>query len=71
MTKNVTKKYVDMIESFECDFKCAKDCRDFFSLSLLQYELDTDSSPKLDRDIKLLEELSFGLRHGILTIEKK
>lgn len=71
MTKNVTKKYVDMIHSFECDFSCSKDRDDIFSLSLLQYQLDTNSNPKLDKDIKLLEELSFGLRHGILTIEEK
>lgn len=71
MTKDVTQKYVDMIDSFECDFSCAKDRKDIFSLSLLQYQLDTNSNSKLDKDIKLLEELSFGLRHGFLTIEKK
>ena len=71
MTKNVTQKYVYMIHSFECDFSCAKDREDIFSLSSLQYQLDTKSNPKLEKDIKLLEELSFGLRHGILTIEKK
>lgn len=71
MPKDVTQKYIDMIDSFECDFSLAKDREDNFSLSLLQYQLDTNSCPKLDKDIKLLEELSFGLRHGILTIEKK
>ena len=71
MTKNVTEKYIYMIHSFECDFSCAKDCRNTFSLSSLQYQLDTNSNPKLAKDIKLLEELSFGLRHGILTIEEK
>ena len=71
MPKDVTQKYVDMIHSFECDFSCAKDRGDIFSLSLLQYQLNTNSNPKLDKDIKLLEELSFGLRHGLLKIKEE
>ena len=69
MSEDVTQKYIDMIDSFECDFSCAKDRGDIFSLSLLQYQLDTNSNPKLDKDIKLLKELSFGLRHGLLKKE--
>ena len=73
MSKDVTQKYIDMIDSFECDFSCAKDRGDFFSLSLslLQYQLDTNSNPKLDKDIELLKELSFGLRHGLLKIKEE
>lgn len=69
--KNVTKKYIDMIEAFECDFALARDGeRDLTHLK--QGLIDKDSA--LLNDIALLEELSFDLRHGkakIIQVEDK
>ena len=68
---DITNKYSDMIESFECDFSIAKDNPNKYSLSNLQTMIDNEDE-KILEDIKLLQELSFMLRHGqaqIITFE--
>jgi signal transduction histidine kinase len=58
---DITKKYINMIEAFECDFALARDGeRDLRHLQ--QGIKDKDTS--LMRDIRLLEELSFNLDIG-------
>ena len=59
--KDVTKKYINMIEAFECDFVLAKDGKE--RLTSLQQHIE-DRDKDLLEDINLLEELSFNLRHG-------
>ena len=69
--KNVTKKYIAMIEAFECDFALARDGERNLTY-LKQGLIDKDSA--LLNDIALLEELSFDLRHGkakIIQVEDK
>lgn len=62
---DVTEKYKNMIEAFECDFVLVRDGRR--KLSSLQQNID-DKDEDLLKDIELLEELSFNLRHGKLKI---
>ena len=66
--KNLTDKYMSMLDSFSCDFELAMDKSSDFSLYELQYQLDRHLNLKLLNDIELLSELSFNLRHGILKI---
>lgn len=63
--KDLTNKYVNMIEAFECDFVLAKEKRR--NLDHLQQNIE-DKEEGLLKDIELLEELSYGLRHGFLKI---
>ena len=56
-----TDKYTNMIEAFECDLRLAKDSR--HSLAELDVSLRENDS-KISKDLELLEELSFLLRHG-------
>lgn len=62
---DVIKKYINMIEAIECDFILAKqgNCK----LDMLQEKLN-NKDYKLMKDIDLLEELSFNLRHGKIKI---
>ena len=64
-----TQRYVNMIESFECDFSLAVGFDGYYGLSDLQ-SLIEDGDKKLLSDIRLLQELSFGLRNGTLRIIK-
>lgn len=64
--KDVTKRYVNMIESFECDFAL---------LNIKQNEegkekirVDFPMSKQLYDDVELLKELSFNLRHKKIKI---
>ncbi len=68
MEIDVTERYIDMIHAFECDFSLASDRLCPFELSELQEQLYEESNSKLLDDIKLLEELSFDLRHNNLRI---
>lgn len=56
-----TDKFTNMLESFECDLRLAKDNE--FSLSELDDAL-RDNNSKMSKDFELLEELSFLLRYG-------
>lgn len=66
--KDVTAKYFDMIHSFECDFSLALDSYSQFSLSYLQDLISIHNDINLLNDIKLLQELSFNLRHEKIKI---
>lgn len=68
--KDITEKYVHMIEAFECDFSLAIDKDSDFDLGELQQQINEKSNYILLRDIYLLEELSFNLRHNKYKIVK-
>lgn len=54
--KDVTEKYTYVLQAFECDMTLARDGKH-------PLELDFNNE-KVLKDINLLEELSFELRHG-------
>ena len=58
-----TNKYVNMIEAFECDFSLAKENNTHYQISKLQAMIESRDEG-LMKDIDLLSELSFNLRHG-------
>lgn len=69
---NVTERYNNMIEAFECDFILAQDNHIDFSLYDLQDQINDDSNEDLNNNIELLKELSYNIRHGKTIIcEKK
>lgn len=68
--KDITEKYVHMIEAFECDFSLAIDKDSDFDLGELQQQINEKSNYILLRDIDLLKELSFNLRHNKYKILK-
>lgn len=63
-----TERFSDMIEAFECDFSLAMNKNSKFSLKDLQETIEEDCNSKLKKDIDLLQELSFDLRHNNLRI---
>lgn len=66
--KDVTDRFIKMIEAFECDFVLAREKQT--SLIELQTELQSKNE-KLLKDISLLEDLSYGVRHGIIKIYER
>lgn len=68
--KDITEKYIHMIEAFECDFSLAIDKDSNFDLEELQQQINEKSNYILLRDIYLLKELSFNLRHNKYKILK-
>lgn len=66
--KDVTSRYLDMLNSFSCDFSLACDKESSFTLFDLQYAIDEKSNFILLNDIRLLIELSFNLRNGFIKI---
>ncbi len=58
-------KYNDMLSSFSADFWLAQ--KSDYKLKELQNMIDS-KNPNLMKDIKLLEELEFNLRHGKVKI---
>ncbi len=65
---NETHKYVNMIERFECGFSLALDEK--HGLDELQVKIERGDKQILS-DIELMQELSHGLRHGLLKITKE
>lgn len=63
--KDVTEKYKNMIESFECDFSLSLE-KGYSFRELDKQILECDE--RLLNDIELLKELSCGVRHGLLKI---
>lgn len=63
--EDMTDKYINMIEAFECDFDLAEE--DYTKIDWLKNLLMVKDS-KLIKDIDLLKELSFNLRHGKVKI---
>lgn len=61
--KDITEKYINMLCSFECDFVLAVSKDSDFDLNELQQQIEEKSNYILLRDIELLQELSFNLRH--------
>ena len=64
--KDVTKKYINMIESFECDFALL-DIR-LNEEGKEKIRIDFPISKQLYDDVELLKELSFNLRHEKIKI---
>ena len=65
--KDVTKRYENMIEAFECDFNLPFNYNDFTMFDDLK-RLIQNKNKRLVKDIELLQELSFGIRYGNLKI---
>ena len=65
--KDVTEKYIQMLESFEADYYLLLNEKEKFLLLFLNFYINFDNN-KLFSDIKLLEELSFNLRHKKMKI---
>ena len=57
--KDVTNKYKDMIIAFECDMNLAMSGSDLTYIN----KLIKDKDDRLMKDIELIQELSFNLRH--------
>ena len=68
--KDVTKRYENMIEAFECDFNLPFNYNDFTMFDDLK-RLIQNKNKRLVKDIELLQELSFGIRYGNLKIIDK
>lgn len=62
-----TAKYAGMIESFECDFNLAADPEAGRGLDELQLKIEQGDG-RIISDIELLQELSYGIRHGSIKI---
>lgn len=65
--KDVTKKYENMIEAFECDFNLPFNYNDYTMFDDLKRLIQNKNS-RLVKDIELLQEFSFGIRYGNLKI---
>ena len=62
-----TEKYNDMITAFRRDFTLAKEDKN--KLGKLNWLIKVGNK-RIMRNIELLEELEYGLRHGTLQIMK-
>lgn len=65
--KDVTKRYENMIEAFECDFNLPFNYNDFTMFDDLK-RLIQNKNERLIKDIELLQEFAFGIRYGNLKI---
>lgn len=65
-----TAKYAGMIEALECDFNLALDAESGHGLDELQLKIEQGDGRMLS-DIKLLQELSYGIRYGEIKIIKQ
>ena len=61
--EDVTEKYSNMIQSFECDFSLL-DIKQRSKVITKKFQVDQ----RLIKDIEHLKELSFGLRYGKIKI---
>ena len=68
--KDVTKRYENMIQAFECDFNLPFNYNDFTMFDDLK-RLIQNKNKRLVKDIELLQELAFGIRYGNLKIIDK
>lgn len=65
---DVTNQFINMLEAFESDFVLAREGQ----RSLIEVQTALQSkNERLLKDIKLLEHLNFGLRHGWFKIYEK
>lgn len=65
MIRLKTDKYTHMISAFQCDFSLAKNNPKI--LNELQENLESKDE-RFIKDIELLEEFEYKLRHGIIEI---
>ena len=66
--KDITEKYQNMIEAFECDFANIDEKIQPNAFGENKIRIEFPITEKLFNDIKLLEELSFDIRHGKVKI---
>lgn len=64
---DVTEKYANMIEAFECDFSLATEPDTKYGLDGLQVKIEKGDG-RLLTDIELLQELSYKIRQGSIKI---
>lgn len=62
-----TAKYARMIEAIECDFSLAMEPENGHGLDDLQVKIEKGDG-RIISDIELLQELSYGIRHGSIKI---
>lgn len=67
--QDVTEKFKDMINAFESDYNLAFYYEDTTIFDDLKRLIENKNS-RLNKDIQLLQDLSFGIRYGILKIYK-
>lgn len=65
--EDVTAKYAGMIEAMECDFSLAMEPENGHGLDDLQVRIEKGDG-RIISDIELLQELSYGIRHGSIKI---
>ena len=66
---DVTEKYKNMINAFESDFNLLYNYNDFQILDDLKRLIENKNN-RLINDIKLLQDLSFGLRYNKIKIKE-
>lgn len=64
---DVTEKYANMIEAFECDFSLATEPGTRYGLDELQAKIEKGDG-RLLTDIELLQEFSYKIRQGSIKI---
>lgn len=67
--QDITEKFKDMINAFESDFNLAFYYEDTTIFDDLKRLIENKNS-RLNKDIQLLQDLSFGIRYGIFKIYK-
>lgn len=67
---DVTNEYKNMINAFESDFNLAFYYNDITIFDDLKRLIENEN-PRLNKDIELLQDLSFGIRYGLIKIYKK
>lgn len=66
---DVTEKYKNMINAFESDFNLLYNYNDFQILDDLKRLIENKNN-RLINDIKLLQDLSFGIRYNKIKIKE-
>jgi hypothetical protein len=61
--KDVTSRYLSMIDGFSCDFRCALEKGSTYNLATLDVLIAAEDVGLIE-DIHKLCELAFNLRHG-------
>lgn len=61
--KDVTSRYLSVIDGFSCDFKCALEKGSTYNLATLDMLIAAEDVDLIE-DIHKLCELAFNLRHG-------
>jgi len=63
-----TEKYNNMIIAFACDFSIYNEEND---ITQYEYKMILQNNEKLQKDIQLIAELEYKIRHGMVEIYEK